>query len=365
MSLAEPVASGDVASSRAQTGRDGAFRFFDQTIVPVAVSPEEPPLLQVIVDTEEEFDWSRPFSRKTTGVRNVAHQLKTQAVFERYGVKPTYVVDHPVASQSLGYGPLGELLADGRCDIGAHLQPWVNPPFVEDVNYLSSYPGNLPPEIEREKLAVLTGAIERNLGVRPRVYRAGRYGLGPHSLGLLERFGYEIDASVLPGIDLTRRFGPDFSAFGPQPFRFGPGGRRLGIPLTVGHVGMLASRARALYPWLDTRSADRLMLKAAASRLRLMERIQLSPEGFTLAEQVRLVRTLLARGQRIFNLSYHSPSLMPGGAPYVRDADDLARFLDRLEGLLDFFVNHVKGRFITPLDLKRRLDRSATQHASS
>jgi len=358
VTAAHPMTSGDRATL-AVSSRNESFRFFDETIVPVAMPSDEPPLLQVIVDTEEEFDWSRPFSRKTTGVRNVAHQLKTQAVFERYGVKPTYVVDYPVASQSVGYGPLRELLADGRCDIGAHLQPWVNPPFVEDVNHLSSFPGNLPPEIEREKLAVLTETIERNLGVRPLVYRAGRYGLGPRSLGLLDRLGYEIDASVLPGVDLSRRFGPDFSAFGPQPFRFGDGGRRLGIPLTVGHVGALAGRARALYPWLDTRPADRLMLKAAASRLRLMERIQLSPEGFTLVEQVRLVRALLARGQRVFNLSYHSPSLMPGGAPYVRDADDLAHFLDRLEGLLDFFVNQAKGRFVTPLELKQHLDRSA------
>lgn len=355
MTAVHPMDAG-ARVSRAALNRGGSFRFFDETIVPVSLPPDTPPLLQVIVDTEEEFDWSRPFSRMTTGVRNVAHQLKTQAVFERYGVKPTYVVDYPVASQSVGYGPLRELLADGRCDIGAHLQPWVNPPFVEDVNYLSSFPGNLPPEIEREKLAVLTGTIERNLGVRPLVYRAGRYGLGSRSLGLLDRLGYEIDASVLPGVDLSRRFGPDFSGFGPQPFRFGDGSRRLGIPLTVGHVGALAGRARTLYPWLDTRPADRLMLKAAASRLRLMERIQLSPEGFTLVEQMRLVRTLLTRGQRVFNLSYHSPSLMPGGAPYVRDADDLAHFLDRLEGLLDFFVNQAKGRFITPLELKRRLD---------
>ncbi|MDE2229136.1 MAG: polysaccharide deacetylase family protein [Alphaproteobacteria bacterium] len=363
MSLAAPITTHDCATARVPQDGPRPFSFFGETIAPVAMPPSDPPLLQVIVDTEEEFDWSRPFSRKTTGVRNIAHQLKAQPVFERYGLKPTYVVDHPVASQSIGYGPLREILADGRCDIGAHLQPWVNPPFVEDVSYVSSYPGNLPPEIEREKLAVLTATIERNLGVRPLVYRAGRYGLGPRSLAILDRFGYEIDASVLPGVDLSWRYGPDFSRFGPQPFRFGSTGRRLGIPLTIGHVGRLARYAATLYPWLDTRPADRFKLKAAASRLRLVERIQLTPEGFTLAEQKRLVRALLARGQRIFNLSYHSPSLMPGGAPYVRDVNDLARFLDTLEGFLDFFVNETKGRFTTPLALKRRFDRAAAQPA--
>ena len=142
------------------------------------------------------------------------------------------------------------------------------------------------------------------------------------------------------------------SLSGKQPLRQRSAAERRGTPFAM-------SFCRCIRLADDTRSADRFMLKAAASRLRLMERIQLSPEGFTLVEQVRLVRTLLARGQRIFNLSYHSPSLMPGGAPYVRDDDDLAHFLDRLEGLLDFFVNQAKGRFTTPLELKRRLDRSA------
>lgn len=332
------------------------FAFFGETVWPVAIRPDLPPLLQIIIDTEEEFDWSKPFSRQSTGVLNIAHQEKAQRIFDRYGIKPTYVVDYPVASCSIGFGPLQEFLADARCEIGAHLQPWVNPPYVEDVNDILSYPGNLTPEIEREKLTVLTAAIERNLGVKPLVYRAGRYGIGPRSLGLLDRMGYEIDASVLPEIDLTRRHGPDFTAFGIHPFRFGPNGRRLGIPLTIGHVGLLGDRHRALYPWLDVKLADRFKFKAVASRLRLIERIGLSPEGYSLEEQMRLVRTQLARGQRIFNLSYHSPSLMPGGAPYVRTEDDLARFLATLEGFLDFFERDLKGRFTTPLEVKRMLD---------
>ena len=47
---------------------------------------------------------------------------------------------------------------------------------------------------------------------------------------------------------------------------------------------------------------------------------------------------------------------MPGGAPYVRNAGDLARFLDSLEGFFDFFAGEAKGRFSTPLEIKRLLD---------
>jgi len=356
MNRAAALSPNPVPQAAPAAAHERPFRFHGETLWPVPVEADQQPLLQVIIDTEEEFDWSQPFSRKSNGVFNMAHQEKAQRIFDRHGVKPTYVVDYAVASQSRGYGPLREFLADKRCDIGAHLQPWVNPPHVEEVNDILSYPGNLTPEVEREKLVVLTGAIERNLGVKPLVYRAGRYGIGPRSLGLLDRMGYEVEASVLPRIDLSRRCGPDFSAFGFHPFRFGPGGRRLGIPLTIGHTGWLGEKAPSLYPWIDTRTGNRLRIKALASRLHVIERIQLSPEGYSLSEQIRLVRHQLNLGQRIFNLSYHSPSLMPGGAPYVRNADDLARFLDALDGFFDFFDGEIGGRFTTPLAIKQFLD---------
>ncbi len=345
-----------VAPDPAPAGTKQNFRFHGETLWPVPVGVDLPPLLQVVVDTEEEFDWSKPFNRESNAVRNLAHQEKAQDLFDRLGIKPTYVVDYAVASQSMGYGPLREFLADGRVLIGAHLHPWVNPPYVEEVGDRLSYPGNLAPELEGEKLRVLTGAIERNFGVKPLVYRAGRYGIGPHSLALIDRLGYEVDVSVLPRIDLSRRYGPDFSAFGIHPFRFGASGRRLGIPLTIGVTGWLGASAPSLYSWIDTQAGNRLRIKALASRFHLIERIQLSPEGYSLSEQIRLVRHRLAQGQRVFNLSYHSSSLMPGGAPYVRNAGDLARFLESLEGFFDFFAGEVKGRFATPLEIKTLLD---------
>ena len=85
------------------------------------VGADLPPLLQIVVDTEEEFDWSKPFNRESTAVRNLAHQEKAQRIFDRLGVKPTYVVDYAVASQSMGYGPLREFLAERACATSARI----------------------------------------------------------------------------------------------------------------------------------------------------------------------------------------------------------------------------------------------------
>src|SRR5262249_20923873 len=87
------------------------------------------PRLLVVVDTEGAFDWSKPHSRAATSVEHMRFQIRTQAIFERFGIAPTYVVDYPVASQEAGYGPLRDWLNAGTCHVGAHLHPWVNPPF--------------------------------------------------------------------------------------------------------------------------------------------------------------------------------------------------------------------------------------------
>jgi hypothetical protein len=333
-----------------------AARPLAELALPIAIAPDETPLLQIVIDTEEEFDWAEPFARTATAISNIRHQTAAQRIFERHGAKPTYVVDYPVASQPGGFEPLRELAAAGACEIGAHLQPWVNPPFVETVDDFHSFPGNLPSEVERQKLETLSETIERHLGRRPVIYRAGRYGVGPNTWRHLETLGYEIDTSVLPYTDLRAQHGPDFSAFAPQPFWFGIERRLLGIPLSVGHTGVLATHGPALYRFLDTARGDAWRAKALASRLRLLDRVSLTPEGISLAEQKRLARQLLASGRRIFNLSYHSSSLVPGNTPYVRTAHDLERFLARIDGFLDFFVTELKGGIATPLEIKRRLE---------
>ena len=69
--------------------------------------------LMVLVDTEEEFDWSLPHSRQNTGIRAMGAQEKAHRIFEKYNIVPIYVCDYPVVSQEDGVRPLQELYADG------------------------------------------------------------------------------------------------------------------------------------------------------------------------------------------------------------------------------------------------------------
>ena len=162
-------------------------------------------MLLVVVDTEEEFDWGAPFSRKNVRTHSILAQDAAHEIFDDFGIVPTYVVDYPVAFDDRASDYLKALSTAGRAHIGAHLQPWVNPPHSEEVNTFNSYHCNLPEELERLKLRALTDLICERFGERPTIFKGGRYAHSPRTVGLLAEFGYKVDCSVVPFTDFSRR----------------------------------------------------------------------------------------------------------------------------------------------------------------
>jgi hypothetical protein len=311
------------------------------------------PFLLIIIDTEEEFDWST-ISRSECNVRAMRHQELAQRIFERYRIVPTYAVDYPVASQEDGYKPLLDFVKDGRCEIGAHLHPWVNPPNEEVVSERNSFPCNLPQDLEQRKVARLTETISANFGVQPILYKAGRYGADSATAMALEALGYQIDCSVRPWTDLSPMHGPDFSRYSTDLYWFGTEARLLEIPVTSGLIGLLRQAGEALYPWVGGRLASALKVTSVCARCRLLERIRVTPEGTELDDAKRLTRALLEyRGRRVFTITYHSPSLGIGHTPYVRDQRDLQKFLRWIEEYLEFFLGDIGGTAATPVEIYR------------
>lgn len=306
-----------------------------------------PPVLLTVVDAEEAFDWSQPFSRLSSDVSSMQDQWRAHRIFDSYRVVPTYMVDYAVASQKGGWQPLSELLADELCDIGAQLHAWVTPPFEEELNTRNSFAGNLPLSLEYNKTRLLTEAIETALQVRPRIFRSGRFGAGPRTGDILKSLGYLADSSVMPGWDFSPQGGPNYSDMPTAPFWIGADRSVLEIPSTSGFVGLWSKGPSGLRRLQTSRWSERLFLPALTSRLGLLERIRLTPEGVTCQEAKRLVRELLQRGEKVFVLTYHSPSLKIGCTPYVQTQDDLIRFLNWLDEFYDFFTRELHGVMAT------------------
>ncbi len=319
------------------------------------IPAHEKPRLLVVIDTEEEFDWSGNFSRGNTSVQSMQWIGRVQTIFDEYGITPVYVIDYPVASQPNGYEPLADIHRDQRCIIGTHLHPWVNPPFEEIVNRKNSFAGNLPMTLEKTKLLVLTECIEEHFGRRPTVYKAGRYGVGPHTTTILEELGYEIDLSVCPYMNYASEEGPDYSEYSPWPFWFGKEKQLLELPLTVGYTGWLRHLGPALHPLVTNAFLTSLRVPGILARLNVLNKSWLSPEGYPSSEHRQLVQTLYNAGLRVFSFAFHSPSVEPGHTPYVRSKADLDDFLGRLRRFFDFFFGETQGVASTPLLLKQEL----------
>jgi hypothetical protein len=332
------------------------------TIVTLPI--EARPILLVVVDTEEEFDWSAEFSRRNTAVGHLQNIERLQRVFDEFGIRPIYVVDYPVAAQDEGALPLRAIADSGRAEIGAHLHPWVSPPYEEEVNPRNSYPGNLPRELEKSKLAELASAIRSGLGVAPRVYKAGRYGFGDHTAAILEELGFEVDLSPSPPFDLGEDGGPDYSGYSAAPRWLGSRRCLLQIPTTGAHVGWVRTHAHTIYRIADCQALRPARLPGILARLRAIDRLRLSPEGYTPEEHRRLTRFLLRRGVRTFSFSLHSPSIKPGCTPYVRTDRELIRLLDACRRFFEFFLNELDGISMTALELKRHLERAPTRSSA-
>lgn len=304
----------------------------------------------VFVDTEEEFDWSKPHSRdeRSTGAAESLPIIHRR--LRSYGVHPVYLIDHPIASDPRCVATLREFQEAGECAIGTQLHPWVNPPFEEEVNRTNSFPGNLPAALERAKLIRLTDLIESGFGRRPIVYRAGRYGVGPNTAGVLANLGYRADVSVRASFDYGAEGGPDFSRFRPIPYRIGGTGL-IEIPLTAGYVGALRRHGGALFY-----AAGRVpRLRGLLARANLLGRVALTPEGMPLADARKLVDRLLEDDLRLFSISFHSPSVEPGNTPYVRNARDLDLFYSWWDGIFDHFAR----RGVAPASIDECLEAAA------
>jgi hypothetical protein len=284
----------------------------------------------VLVDTEEEFDWQAPLSRTAHSVSTTAALAEGHRFFASRGVPMTYLVDWPVVAAPAAVDTLRRAMADDGAVIGTQLHPWVNPPFDEPLTPANSYPGNLPPALEAAKLDRLTDAITAAFGQRPRVYRAGRYGIGPATVDLLAARGYRIDSSMRARYDYRAGNGPDFTGIDNHAFRVGLGGGLIELPLTTVFTG----RARRGGVRLYRRLVRLPYALGAAARLGLLSRVALTPEDMPVDEVLEAIRMAVGDGVRLLNFSFHSPSLAPGHTPYVRDAADLARFFAWWEAVL-------------------------------
>jgi peptidoglycan/xylan/chitin deacetylase (PgdA/CDA1 family) len=301
--------------------------------------------LLVGIDTESDNQWALEQRQRPT-FANLYALPALHALFRRHGVRPTYVITWPVATDPRSADVLRGLRDSHTCEIGAHHHAWETPPSVPEDMRRHRYALDLPADQFDAQLDALTTAIHEAVGERPVSYRSGRFGFSAAHVSSLERAGYLVDSSVSPLFYEAHKGGPDFADAPVHPYYLAydrptrPGSSGvLELPLSAAlhrRVPHALAVAYARAPW--NYATRRVLRKLGLARV-----LWLRPSYSSLEDMQALARRLADAEVPLLNLLFHSSEAIVGGSPYNRTQAELDAFLDRLDRFLAFATRDLKA----------------------
>lgn len=297
--------------------------------------------LVITLDTEED-DWGA-YGAAHYSTENILKIPNFQEICDQFNVAPTYLITYPVATDQRSVKILRRILDGGKCEVGMHCHPWNTPPFEEERNAYNSMLCNLPAELQYKKMSTLHEVIVKNLSIEPKSFRAGRWGYNEAVGEVLKELNYKVDTSVTPFTDWSEYYGPDFSNMFPDPYKFYPNGgssskaqNLIEVPATIGYLQKNFELCNAVDKLLQTKWNRYLHLKGVLSRLRLLNKVHLSPESSSSTQMIALTKVFMKRKATILNMFFHSTSLKAGLSSFVQTLSDERKFLDQLRFFLSF-----------------------------
>ena len=255
-------------------------------------------------------------------------------LFARYGAKPTYLLSAEVMRDPVSAEALVRLEQLGRShELGAHLHGEYAEPGAFEPETTSAFQRDYPREVEAAKLRYLTGLFRTTFGRKPTSFRAGRFGIGPNTLGILEELDYRVESSVTPHMDWAPNGAPGLSFLDAptQPYHPDPKdpGRRGASPLLEVPVTIRPHRLARL---------GRIL--GVGRIARHIEPRWLRPTRMSAHELVRIAQEEMASAPAgapvMLNAMFHNVEIIAGASPYAQDDRQARAILDRLEGLLAF-----------------------------
>lgn len=302
--------------------------------------------LLVGIDTEGDNQWDAA-ARTNQTFDNLYALPRLHALVARHGVRPTYVITYPVATDPRSAEVLRGLLERGDCEIGAHHHAWETPPCTADDIGRHPYASALPRAQFEQQLESLTTAIGGAVGRRPVSYRSGRFGFSADHVAALERFGYLVESSVAPLFYESHKGGPEFVEAPLTPYFLAydsatkPGSSNvLEVPVSAA----LNRRLPKMLQYVYARAPRPYTTKRVLRALRLLRMRWLRPSYSSLEDMIALARELAARGEPVMNLLFHSSEAIVGGSPYNKTQGELDAFCDRLERFLSFATRELGAR---------------------
>ena len=309
-------------------------------------------LFVLSVDTEEEWDWSGPFPQQEFSVSNVARLADFQRMCDGLGIKPTYFVDYAVADNSSAAEVLKPPVAENKCEIGAHLHPWCNPPFFGYVGEKESHVVNLPIEQVEQKLTTLINRLTEQFGAAPRAFRTGRWGIDSKVMQLLVKHGFKLDSSVYPFYQ--NKF---YSCQGAPNLPYRPSlidplevdnqGEIFELPVTAGFNHGDFALCEKLYRLISHPAINWSHLVGMAWHTRLLRKSYLSPELFDVDEMLSLCHIALNKNYPVLHMFMHSSSLIDNNNSLKGNRNAYAHISDAVRQVVTQLQQQIDIQFCT------------------
>jgi len=295
--------------------------------------------LAITIDTEED-NWSNYESKPV--LSNISKLLELQQMFDRYGVRPTYLVSYPVATDKESVSILRKIMEDGRCEIGAHIHAWNTPPFEEDKSVKNTMLFNLEKELQYRKLESLHEKIFESFRISPVSFRSGRWGFDRTVAENIHRLGYRVDTSVSPYLNWESYHGPDFSDRSPRPEVLPVGDPSdldsclLEVPATIGFLQSNYEFCNACLKTISGSALRHFRLVGILDKLNIVNKVWLSPESDNSDKMIALAESIRKKGYPILNMFFHSPSLTHGLTHFTKTSEEEKELTRRVDQFLQY-----------------------------
>lgn len=299
----------------------------------------------ITIDTEGDNLWSKP---KHITVDNALFLQRFQSLCEKYGFKPTYLVNYEMANCKCFQSFANNILKNNAAEIGMHLHAWNSPPLIqltEDDSqhqpYLIEYDSNAI----KEKIKVVTYLLEDIFQTKMVSHRAGRWVFNEEYAKALAEYGYLIDCSVTPNVNWSNclgnpkgQGGTNYIGFNSKPYfmdldniKIEGTSQLLEVPMTVVQSYKIIKRLYNLH------ESKRRFIDGFAEQL-----YWLRPRGNNLNNMLHLVNYSISIDDDYIQFMLHSSELMPGGSPIFKDEYSIEKLYEDLEILFD----EIKKNFV-------------------
>ncbi|MBR0935657.1 hypothetical protein [Bradyrhizobium jicamae] len=304
----------------------------------------------ITIDTEGDDIWSKPSNLET---RNAAFLPRFQSLCEKYGLKPTYLVNYEMANDPAFVEFGRDLIARDAGEIGMHLHAWNSPPIRPLTNDDSGHQPFLveyPEDDIRKKIEFHTRFLEDRFGVKMLSHRSGRWAFNAFYARVLRDLGYKVDCSVTPHVDWRGAKGDpqgaggtDYRGFPEQHYWMSE--RNIALPGTSSllEVPMTVINRSPAFLTRATQACERLSGLPDKVRRHIWPLDWLRPNGSNLNSMLRILDIAIAQNRPYAEFMTHSSELMPGGSPYFPTDESVEKLYRDLNELFSQVAKHFVG----------------------